>query len=137
VLDHQATTRRLLVLKVDDSLLTVQKMTIDKTITFETILTIPKDKQQNPRKVWSFSDKGEEGFRLYIEFEGGQLVCYQIDKDSKKAEEVWKIATIQAEKVVVGEIEASDIEDEAEEEEEAKDGEADISEVAGSEKAAP
>lgn len=48
-------------------------------------------------------------FRIYIEFESGRLVCYEIKDKGKKVEKVWELTTIQAEKVATGELEPKDL----------------------------
>jgi hypothetical protein len=66
------------------------------------IVTISKSAEDNPRNVWSVSKINEAIINLYIEFEDGRLVCYEIDKDSKTYKQLWTFTTIQTSKVVAG-----------------------------------
>lgn len=75
---------RILTLQVEDKSMTVQKLKLGEKVTFETLITIPKDPKQEPRKVWGFTEKEGGAFKLYVEFEGGLLTCYKIDNDNKR-----------------------------------------------------
>jgi hypothetical protein len=52
-------------LKVEDTLLSVQKMTANNSSAYQTVCSIAKKLEETPRKVWSYSED-DEPLRVYV-----------------------------------------------------------------------
>lgn len=64
------------------------------------MVTIPKEKSEEPRKAWAFYDVGiSKQHYFIIEFEDGRLVNYVIDEPLSRYEKKWDIKTNQAKKI--------------------------------------
>ena len=67
-----------------------------KTGDITQIVTIPKGPLDIPRKFWAHTaQRDSEIFRLYIEYEDGRLVSYEVDSNNKRYTQLWAVVTVE------------------------------------------